>query len=321
MINPLARRPRLDRLTVAVRGPAGTGKSTFAASAQELEQRLLFLDLEAKSRHLAGAILDEPPFDAVEVREHDEIPEILDWALKGDGREQGYGAIALDSWGALFGEAYSQALKEAQSGTGKATTSLTAEQEQVLQTRVQDVLRRICYQSGLNVIITDHIAARGKEDAEANEIGRIVPLTASGLEYMIDVMLDLQLVMRPGDLVETRIGTIVKSNVPNLPIGMQIEDPTFAKLLELAGAPKRTSEPQVIEREDPTEAEAEAPDPAEEKPTLDELLKAAQNAGFKREQVVMVAQRDYGKSALENLTHAERKALNERIRARAKTAA
>lgn len=45
MFTPLARRPRLDRLTLAVPGPAGSGKSTFAASAQELPQRLLFLDL------------------------------------------------------------------------------------------------------------------------------------------------------------------------------------------------------------------------------------------------------------------------------------
>lgn len=323
MFNPLARRPRLDRLTVAARGPAGTGKSTFAASAQQLPQRLLFIDLEGKSRLLAGATDPKPPFDAIEIRNHDEIPQVLDWALDGDGRQQGYGTIAFDSWGAYFGEAYSRALKQAELESGKPTTRLTSEQEQALQTRVQDVLRRLCYQSGMNVIITDHIAARGKEEAEANEIGRIVPLTASGLEYLIDVMLEIQLVMRPGDLTETRIGTIVKSNVPNLPIGLQIEDPTFPKLLELAGAPNKIEAPT-----EPAEAKAEAeeepqeqPDPAQEKPTVDDLLKLAQDNGFKREQVVLVAQRTYGKSTLEALTLDERKALEKRILARANTKA
>lgn len=313
MFNPLARKPRHDRLTVAVRGPAGSGKSTFAASAQELPQRLLFLDLENKSRYLPGATLEDAPFDASEIRNHDDVPQALDWLLEGDGKKLGYGTIAFDSWGAYFGAAYSRALKQAELENGKPTTSLTAEQEQVLQTRVQDVLRRICYQSGMNVIITDHIAARGKEEAEANEIGRIVPLTASGLEYLIDVMLEIQLVMRPGDLVESRIGTIIKSNVPNLPIGMQIEDPTFPKLLELAGAPKEISTPE----EAPAETEPEPePEPLEEKPTFAELLELADKAGFKREQVVLVAQRTYGKTTLEALTLEERKALETRIRAR-----
>ena len=313
MFNPLARRPRLDRLTIAVRSPAGSGKSTFAASAQELPQRLLFLDIESKARLLAGATDAEPAFDAIEIRNHDEISQVLDWALEGDGKNQGYGTIAFDSWGAYFGEAYSRALKQAEAESGKPTTRLTAEQEQALQTRVQDVLRRICYQSGMNVIITDHIAARGKEEAEANEVGRIVPLTAGGLEYLIDVMMELQLVMRPGDLVETRIGTIVKSNVPNLPIGMQIEDPTFPKLLELAGAPKEISTPEEAPAETEPEPELE---PVEEKPTLQELLELADKAGFKREQVVLVAQRTYGKTTLEALTLEERKALETRIRAR-----
>lgn len=323
MFNPLTRRPRLDRLTVGVRGPAGTRKSTFAASAQTLPQRLLFLDLESKARLLPGATDDEPPFDAVEIRSHDEIPQVLDWALEGDGRQQNYGTIAFDSWGAYFGEAYSRALKQAEAESGKPTTSLTAEQEQALQTRVQDVLRRLCYQSGMNVIITDHIAARGKEEQEANEVGRIVPLTASGLEYMIDVMIELQLVMRPDDLTETSIATVIKSNVPNLPIGLQIEDPTFPKLLELAGAPNKVEAPTKERADAKAEAkeEAQQPNPVEEKPTLTELLELAEKSGFKREQVVLVAQRTYGKATLDTLTLEERKALKKRILDRANTKA
>src|SRR5690606_26888227 len=312
-----------DRLTVGVRGPAGTRKSTFAASAQALPQRLLFLDLESKARLLPGATDDEPPFDAVEIRSHDEIPQVLDWALEGDGRQQNYGTIAFDSWGAYFGEAYSRALKQAEAESGKPTTSLTAEQEQALQTRVQDVLRRLCYQSGMNVIITDHIAARGKEEQEANEVGRIVPLTASGLEYMIDVMIELQLVMRPDDLTETSIATVIKSNVPNLPIGLQVEDPTFPKLLELAGAPNKVEAPTKERADAKAEAkeEAQQPNPAAEKPTVHDLLQLAETSGFKREQVVLVAQRTYGKATLDTLTLEERKALEKRILDRANTKA
>lgn len=130
-------------------------------------------------------------------------------------------------------------------------------------------------------------------------------------------MLEIQLATRPGNLVETRIGTIVKSSVPNLPIGMQIEDPTFPKLLELAGAPKEISTPE--EAPATVEAQPEA-EPVEETPTLPELLDLAENAGFKREQVVPVAHRTLGKSTLETLTQAERHALEQRIKSRAQAA-
>src|SRR5690625_5160305 len=96
--NPLANRPKANRMTVAVKGAAGTGKSNFAASAQHLNQRLFLIDLEGKSRLLPGAPNPEPPFDAVEVRNHQELPQILDWLLKGDGLNQNYGTIAFDSF-------------------------------------------------------------------------------------------------------------------------------------------------------------------------------------------------------------------------------
>ena len=67
-VNPLSRRPAQKRLVVAVRGAAGTGKSYFAASLAEAGVgRLLFFDVERKSRLLPGATGDAPAFDAVEV--------------------------------------------------------------------------------------------------------------------------------------------------------------------------------------------------------------------------------------------------------------
>lgn len=305
MFNPLTRRPKLDRLTVAIRGPAGTGKSTFAASAQALPQRLLMIDLEGKSRLLPGATAAEPPFDAIEIRSLDEIDPILDWALQGEGANLGYGTIALDSWAVYFGEAYAQALQRAGSDT------LNAEQEQALQASAQRILRRLCYASGLNVILTDVIAARGKESAEANEVGRIVPLTAAGLEYMVDLVLDLDLILRPDDLDPVRIGTISKSNVPSLPIGTQIENPNFPKLLELAGAPTSVSAARA-----PLEAPTSNTATPEQGPTLEELLALAEKGGFTREQLAIAAKRDYGKSDLGMLSGADRAALRARIERR-----
>jgi len=58
----------------------------------------------------------------------------------------------------------------------------------------------------------------------------------------------------------------------------------------------------------------------EEKPTLPELLDHTEKAGFKREQVVLVAHRTFGKSTLETLTQTERQALEQRIKSRTQAA-
>jgi len=79
-INPLSRRPRQQRLVLAVRGAAGTGKSHFAASMAEAELgRLCYFDVERKARLLPGS--DGTIFDALEIRTPDELPDFIDWAL------------------------------------------------------------------------------------------------------------------------------------------------------------------------------------------------------------------------------------------------
>lgn len=52
-VNPLSRRPRQQRLVMAVRGGAGTGKSHFIRSMAEAGLgRLCIFDVERKSRLL-----------------------------------------------------------------------------------------------------------------------------------------------------------------------------------------------------------------------------------------------------------------------------
>ena len=91
----------------------------------------------------------------------------------------------------------------------------------------QEVLRRLCVDSGASVVITDQIGARGKQDREENEMGRVLPMTSSGLEYFVDVMLELAL--RQDGFETRRVATVVKSNASEFPVGADI--PSAASLV------------------------------------------------------------------------------------------
>jgi hypothetical protein len=230
-VNPLSRRPGKKRLVVAVRGAAGTGKSHFAASLAEAGVgRLCFFDVERKSRLLPGATGPAPKYDAIEIHHPDELSEFIDWALDGEGRAQNYGAFALDSWSLYFARKHRETLKAVREATGDPTAQPTADLLQDDQVLYQEVLRRLCMDSGACVVITDHIAAKGREQVEENELGQVVPITRGGLEYFIDVMLELSL--RVEGFETKRVGTVIKSNSEHFPIGLELEDPTFKALLD-----------------------------------------------------------------------------------------
>ena len=294
-INPLSRRPSQRRLVVAVRGAAGTGKSWFAASLAEAGLgRLCYFDTERKARLLTGA--DGSVFDAIEVEHPDELPAFVDWAL-GEGREsQGYGCFALDSWAMYFGRKHRATVEAVRARTGDPTAQPSAAELQADQVVFQEVLRRLCVDSGACVVITDQIAARGQEAREENEIGRVLPMTASGLEYFVDVMLELSL--RQDGFETRRVATVVKSNASDFPVGMEIEGPTFAMLLDRMGAGPRPAEPE------PAELPAPEPAPA---PTvsLDALVAEAAGFGLDRHRLLLSARHYCGVSALEELGEAE----------------
>src|SRR3954451_18196333 len=124
-VNPLSRRPRQQRLVMAVRGGAGTGKSQFIRSMAEAGLgRLCIFDVERKSRLLRGI---GTLFDGLEIEHPDELPEFIDWALSGEGRKQNYGCFALDSWAAYFSAKHSETIKAVRERSGDPLAQPSAE--------------------------------------------------------------------------------------------------------------------------------------------------------------------------------------------------
>lgn len=229
-VNPLSRRPKTKRLVMAVRGAAGAGKSYFAASLADAGLgRLCFFDAERKARLLPNASGPKPKFDALELHHPDELPEFITWALEGEGQEQNYGCYALDSWTLYFGRKYRETLEAIRKQTGDVSAQPTAEQLQADQMIYQEVLRRLCVDSGACVVITDQIAAKGKEDHEENELGQVLPMTLGGLEYFVDVMIELSL--RLEGFEQVRVARVIKSNSPYFPIGLELRNPSFKDFL------------------------------------------------------------------------------------------
>lgn len=315
-INPLSRRPRRQRLVVAVRGAAGTGKSYFASSMADAGLgRLCYFDVERKARLLPGS--DGTKFDALEIQHPDELPEFIDWALDGEGREQNYGCYALDSWAMYFGRKHRETVMAVRERSGDPTAQPSAEELAADQIVFQEVLRRLCVDSGACVVITDQIGAKGKEDREENEMGRVLPLTSGGLEYFVDVLFEASL--RLEDLRTVRVFRVVKSNSPAFPIGLELVNPVFADLLgRLSGTttlevapPPVNEEPELLE----DEPELTLVRPAG--PTLEDLIMKAEQNGFSEADLV-VAARHYcnGKTDLHRLSPEEISDLDRRLTSR-----
>src|SRR5918911_845119 len=228
-INPLSRLPRQQRLVMAVRGGAGVGKRFLVRSMAEAGLgRLCIFDVERKSRLLKGVGFD---FDGLEIEHPDELPEFIDWALAGEGREQNYGCYALDSWASYFSAKHSDMLAAVRERTGDPLAQPSAEELAADQMILQGVLRRLCIESGKSVVIVDQIPAKGKEAKEDNEVGRVLPMTASGLEYFVDIMVEVSLQEREGEV--TRVFQVVKSNSAAFEVGFEMTgDVTFKDFLD-----------------------------------------------------------------------------------------
>ena len=307
-INPLSRRPRSRRLVVAVRGAAGTGKSVFAASLADAGLgRLCFFDTERKARLLPGS--DGTTFDAIEVRHPDELPQFIDWALDGEGREQNYGCYVLDSWAMYFARKHRETLQAVRDRTGDPLAQPSAEALAADQVVYQEVLRRLCVDSGACVVITDQIAARGREEREENELGRVLPMTAGGLEYFVDVMVEME--VRLVGFEQVRVARVVKSNSPDFPVGLELQNPTFADFLARLGeGPNPEAAAAVPET-------LEAPEPEQHLgPTVDALLEQAQAFGLTRADLLIAARHYCGTSDLDRLAPAQIDELITRMIAR-----
>ena len=323
--DPSAHRPKTQRLRLGVRGAAGTRKSTFAASLADAGLgRLCFFDTELKSCHLPGS--DGSRFDAFELTDPDELEAAIAWAL-GDpeGRAQQYGCYALDSWNGWFGPKYAAFLQAKRAETGLAYPELDGADLQRLQVVCGAVLRPLCIDAKACVVITDSIAGKGLEEQEDNEVGRIVPISASGLEYFVDVLVEAELRLGAGGIAETCLHRVIKTNNRAFPIGLVLENPVFTDYLARLGsstvATAETIAAEAREREAaPVLSVVPPPEPSTED-ALGALLAKVERYGFTRENLVTVAMRDYGKPLLTDLTAPEIAALDERIEAAAQTRA
>jgi hypothetical protein len=315
-INPLSRIPRQQRLVIAVRGGAGVGKSHFIRSMAEAGLgRLCIFDTERKARLLRGVGVQ---FDALEIETTDELPEFIDWAINGEGREQNYGCFALDSWAAYFGAKHSEMLEAVRERTGNPLAQPTAEELAADQMILQGVLRRLCIESGKSVVIADQIPAKGKESKEDNEVGRVLPMTASGLEYFVDVMIEISLQERNGEI--QRVFQVIKSNSPAFEVGFEMTgNATFKDFLEYMRGEqalelafeeaKPLSVPEFIEEKVPLSI-------VPKEMTIDELIAKAETNGFKKADIVTGAKIYHNQPNIYHLTTEQINDLDRRMTAR-----
>ncbi len=308
--------PRQQRLIMAIRGGAGVGKSHFVSSMAEAGLgKLCIFDTERKARLLRGV---GQTFDALEIEQTDELPEFIEWAINGEGQEQNYGCYGLDSWAAYFSAKHSEMLEAVRERTGDPLAQPTAEELAADQMILQNVLRKLCIESGKCVVIADQIPARGKEAKEDNEIGRVLPMTASGLEYFVDVMIEVSLQERDGEI--TRVFQVVKSNSPAFEVGFEMTGNVGFKdfldhmkgeqALELAfETPSKSDVPEFIEDKTPVSI-------APHTMTIEDLIKKAEANGFKQADIVTGARIYHNQPNIYHLTPEQIADLDERITAR-----
>ena len=316
--NPHAHRPRTQRLRIGVRGASGTRKSTFAASMAEAGLgKLCFFDTELKSCHIPGH--DGSRFDAFELTDPNELATAIHWALhEPDGQEQGYGCFVLDSWNQWFAPKYAEFLAAKRAETGQPYPELDGADLQRLQVVCGEVLRPLCIEAKACVVITDTIAGKGLEEKAENEVGRIVPISASGLEYLVDVLVEAELRLASDGFSEICVHRVIKSNNQAFPIGLTLRNPTFKEYLTRLGSPNLATSATIKEESSVPPLAVIPPAAPSREALLATLLEKVAGLGFTTENLVSAANRDYGKTLLDELTADEISQLDERLEAAAR---
>lgn len=325
-VNPLSRRPRQQRLVMAVRGAAGSGKSHFARSLADAGLgRIAIFDTERKARLLAGV---NTQFDAFEIYEPDELTDFIEWALTSDeAKEFNYGGFVLDSWAAYFSAKHSELLSAVRERTGDTLAQPTAEELAADQMIFQGVLRKLCT-SGQSVVIVDQIAAKGKEEREANEVGQILPITASGLEYFCDLVVEISLQERNGELM--RVFQVAKSNSPAFELGYEMTAPVRLDGTEQAISFKHflahlqqgaTNALPLTNTPPPADVPEMLPVPEVEfvdapRVTIADLIAKAETHGFKQSDLVTAAKIYHSQPNIYRLTAAQIEDLDQRMTAK-----
>ena len=202
---------------------------------------------------------------------------------------------------------------------GETLSQPTAEELAADQMVLQGVLRRLCMESGKSVVIVDQIPAKGKESKEDNEVGRVLPMTASGLEYFVDVMVEVSLQERDGEIV--RVFQVMKSNSPAFEVGFELTgNVTFKDFLEHMkrehgdferDAAKQTPAPETIEEK------TQPLTLVQPQLTVQELVEKAERLGFKQADVVTGARVYHNQPNIYRLTPEQVADLDRRMTARA----
>jgi len=202
--------------------------------------------------------------------------------------------------------------------TGDHLAQPSAEELAADQMILQSVLRKLCFESGKSVVIADQIPAKGKEAKEDNEIGRVLPMTASGLEYFVDVMMEVSMQERDGEI--TRVFQVIKSNSPAFEVGFEMTgDVSFKdfldymkgeQALELAfEKPAKSDVPEFIEEKKPLTL-------VQNEMTIENLIKKAEANGFKQADIVTGAKIYHNQPNIYHLTGEQIADLDKRITAR-----
>jgi hypothetical protein len=277
--------------------------------------RLCVIDIERKTRLLKGV---GAKFDGIEVERPGEVPEFIDWLLNSaEAAAQNYGCYALDSWASYFSAKHSEMIAAVRERAGDPLAQPSAEELAADQMVLQGVLRSLC-QSGNSVVIVDQIPAKGKEQKEDNELGRVLPSTASGLEYFVDVMCEVSLQERDGEI--TRVFQVVKSNSPAFELGFEMTgDVTFKDFLDHlirhsesdlpVDAPKPLDVPETL----PTLEEILMGPP---RITIQELIAKAEQNGFKQADIVTAAKLYHQQPNIYRLTPEQVADLDQRMTAK-----
>ncbi len=313
--DPESFRPKTTRLVVAVRGPAGVGKSHMAASLADAGLgRLCIIGTEGKTRLLPG--YGQGRFDAYEVP-HDKLLPFVRWAITKGKTEKGWNCFVLDSWGQYFGRHYADLVEAVRSKTGDPGALPTNDQLQAEQVQLQRVLRTLCNESDASVVITDPVG-KGDDETAEGEVGRLLPITLGGLEIYTDLVLEASL--RMDGLSVKRVFRVVKSNSPAFRNGMEFDNPTFSTLVDHLRAEGSWDDASTVSA--PVEPDLPSFDEldlfgdkqTERDQALTNLIRKAEEHGFTRADLVTAAHAYCGgKGDLDALTIRDISVLDKRM--------
>ena len=143
-------------------------------------------------------------------------------------------------------------------------------------------------------------------------------MTASGLEYFVDVMIEVSLQERDGEIV--RVFQVIKSNSPAFEVGFEmtgnigfkdfLEHMKGEQALDLAfDKPAKSNVPEFIEEREPLKL-------VKNEMTIEDLIKKAEENGFKKADVVTGAKIYHNQPNIYHLSAEQVADLDQRMTAR-----